>query len=100
MTPEGKVKAAIRAYLKTLPECWYFLPVSNGMGSMGIPDIICCIAGHMVAIECKAPGKENNVTELQKRALAAIQSAGGVAFVASSLDTVKSVLFAEGLVRA
>ena len=58
MTPEGKVKDKIRKFLKELPRCWHFAPVSNGMGVAGIPDILCVIDGRFVGIECKAPGKE------------------------------------------
>lgn len=98
ITPEARVKNKIKVYLKSIPNCWFFLPVSNGMGSMGIPDIMCCIAGRMVAIECKAPGKEKNVTALQDRTLTAIREAGGVAFVASDVLTVILHLAKEGLI--
>lgn len=81
-TPEGKVKAVVVTYLKSLgPRCWYFMPVSNGMGKRGIPDIICCIDGKFVAIETKAPGKLDNVTPHQLTNIQAIQVAGGVAHV-------------------
>jgi len=97
MTPEGKVKEAIRRYLKSLPNCWFYFPVQNGMGIVGIPDIIAVIGGRFVAIECKAPGKEKNTTPNQNRVIEFINKAGGVAFVASSVDTVKAKLFLEGV---
>lgn len=92
MTPEGRVKAAVKAYLKTLANCWWFLPVSNGMGSMGIPDFIICYRGVFIGLETKAPGKENNVTPLQARNIAHINGAGGYAFAASTLDQLKAVI--------
>jgi RecB family endonuclease NucS len=79
-TPEGKVKDAIKRHLKALG-AWYFMPVSNGMGQVGIPDIIVCYRGIFVAIEAKAPGKKTNVTENQKRVMEAIRTAQGWAWV-------------------
>jgi hypothetical protein len=79
-TPEGRVKAKVKEYLKARG-IWWFMPVSNGMGSHGIPDIIAIIDGRFVGIECKAPGKRNNTSELQKTQIAAINAAGGLAIV-------------------
>lgn len=91
-TPEGAVKAKIKSYLKTVPDCWFYMPVQNGMGVVGIPDIIGVINGRFVAIECKAPGKENNVTANQQATIDKINESGGVAFVASGLDTVRVII--------
>lgn len=91
-TPEGRVKAAIKRYLKTLPNCWFYMPVQNGMGVVGIPDIVGLINGRFFAIECKAPGKEKNVTANQRATLDAIVAAGGIAFVASDVAETKKVL--------
>lgn len=78
MTPEGRVKAQVR---KTLVKhgVYYFSPPANGYGRVGIPDIICCMQGKFIAIECKAKG--NTPTPLQRRELEAIHNAGGVAMV-------------------
>ena len=80
-TPESKVKKKLIDYLKSLgSDCFYYMPVQNGMGQSGIPDIICCIKGRMVALECKATRK-NDPTALQAFALDRIQKSGGVAWV-------------------
>ena len=80
-TPESKVKKKLIDFLKSLgSDCFYYMPVQNGMGQSGIPDILCCIKGRMVAIECKATRK-NDPTALQAFALDRIQKAGGVAWV-------------------
>lgn len=80
-TPESKVKKKLIDYLKSLgSDCFYYMPVQNGMGQSGIPDILCCIKGRMVALECKATRK-NDPTALQSFALDRIQKAGGVAWV-------------------
>jgi hypothetical protein len=99
VTPEGAVKKQIIAWLKTLPSCWYFLPVSNGMGVHGIPDIICCINGYFVGIEVKAPGKIDNTTPLQRMQITRIIGAGGLAIVADSLDGAKVGLVSLLLAR-
>jgi hypothetical protein len=85
MTPEGKVKEACKKYLKSIG-AWYFMPVSNGMGQVGIPDIICCYRGIFVAIETKAPGKRNQVTANQERVIEAIRTADGYAWVVDNAD--------------
>lgn len=79
-TPEGKVKAQVKKWLEAR-DAWYFMPVSNGMGKMGVPDFICCIRGLFLAIECKAPGKLGAVTELQKHQIKEIVASGGTAIV-------------------
>jgi Holliday junction resolvase len=85
MTPEGKVKADVKKFLKERG-AWFFMPVSNGMGQVGIPDIICCYKGAFVAIECKAPGKRANVTENQKRVMLEILNAQGYAWVVDDVN--------------
>lgn len=91
-TPEGRVKDAIKKYLASLRHCWFFLPVSNGMGSMGIPDIICCYRGIFVAIETKAPGKLGNVTPLQRAKIDAINNAEGFALAVDCVAAVRELI--------
>jgi hypothetical protein len=90
-TPEGKVKAAVKAFLNTLQDCWWFMPVSNGMGAHGIPDFIVCWRGRFLGIECKAPGKIRNTTKLQDAVLDRINMAGGVTMVVDDVATVRAV---------
>jgi hypothetical protein len=85
VTPEGRVKAGIKAWL-TERRIWFYMPVQNGMGVAGIPDIIACWHGRFIAIECKAPGKAKNTTKLQDFQLASIRESGGYAFVTDSLE--------------
>lgn len=77
-TPESLVKKNVRKVLDQY-EVYHFSPPANGYGRVGIPDIICCVNGYFVAIECKA-GK-GKTTTLQDRELAGIIEAGGVALV-------------------
>jgi len=78
MTPEAAVKAKVKKILESRG-IYYFFPAANGMGRAGIPDVICCMDGHFVGIECKA-GK-GKVTALQERELTRIAGAGGTAML-------------------
>lgn len=88
-TPEGRAKAKIKTYLKSIEDCWFFMPIGGPYSVQGIPDIVGCISGRFFAIEVKAPGKENNTTELQKMQINGICEVGGIAFVASDVETVR-----------
>lgn len=79
-TPEGRVKAAVKKWLKERG-IWFCMPMGTGFGNSGVPDFVCCWGGRFLAIETKAPGKRGNTTVLQKQQIAAIQAALGVAVV-------------------
>lgn len=87
-TPEGRVKEAVRKFLKERG-VWYYQPVQNGMGVVGIPDFICCWQGRFIAIEAKAPGKASQTTANQDRVLQAINEHGGYAVVVDDLESLK-----------
>lgn len=78
MTPEAKVKEAVKNILKT-SQVYFFMPPGTGYGRAGIPDIVACHHGHFIAIECKA-GK-GKTTALQDREIADIKAHGGTALV-------------------
>lgn len=77
-TPEAKVKKKVKEILDQMG-VYHFSPMQNGMGRAGIPDIIGCLDGQFIGIECKA-GK-GTTTALQERELTRIQNAGGYALV-------------------
>jgi hypothetical protein len=85
-TPEGKVKDAVRKYLRA-NHIWFYQPVQNGMGVVGIPDFICCWNGRFLAIETKAPGKLNNTTPNQDRVIKEINDHDGIAVVVDNVDS-------------
>jgi len=91
MTPEGKVKKKVKEYLQSIG-AWYYMPVSNGMGRVGCPDILVCYKGMFMAFETKAPGKIKNVTPNQQREIDEIQRANGLAHVVDDVEQVKSLL--------
>ena len=77
-TPEKAVKAKVKAVLES-EGVYYFMPPANGYGRAGVPDVIACVNGKFLAIECKANG--NKPTALQVREIEAIRAANGVAVV-------------------
>ena len=77
-TPEGLVKDKVVAVLKKYG-VYYFFPATYGMGRSGVPDIICCVSGRFLAIECKA-GK-GKPTALQMHEIDSILNAGGSALI-------------------
>jgi hypothetical protein len=79
MTPEKKVKQKVTKLLDSFGVYWFY-PVATGYGSSGIPDIIACVCGRFIAIECKATSK-NQPTALQLHNLARIKDQGGIAVV-------------------
>ena len=84
MTPEGKVKEEVKRWLKAR-NVWYYMPIQNGMGVVGIPDFVCCWEGRFIAIETKAPGKRANVSANQERQIMGIHQAGGSAIVVDDI---------------
>lgn len=77
-TPEKKVKDQVVKTLKA-NGVYYFFPATFGMGRSGVPDIICCVEGRFLAIECKAGN--NKPTALQDREMNAIVTSGGSAMI-------------------
>lgn len=89
LTPEGKVKKAVAKVLDQ-HKVYYFFPATGGYGRSGIPDIVCCVDGKFMAIECKAEGGE--ITALQHYELTKIESAKGFTFIARP-STVEALAF-------
>jgi Holliday junction resolvase len=77
-TPEALVKGKVTTILK-LEDVYYFFPATHGYGRSGVPDIVACVNGFFLAIECKAG--TNKPTMLQVREIESIRRHGGVAVV-------------------
>lgn len=85
MTPEGKVKAEIKDYLREIG-AYYFMPIQTGYGARTV-DFLVCVAGKFVGIEAKRGG--GAPSKLQQITIDNIQAAGGLAFVATSREDVE-----------
>ena len=77
-TPEGLVKDKVVRILKE-EGAYYFFPATGGFGRSGVPDIVCCVNGQFLAIECKAG--RNQPTALQMNEMSRIRGANGAALV-------------------
>lgn len=78
MTPEGRVKAAVKRELDKLTH-WRFMPVQTGYGTPAL-DFICCINGWFVAIETKKDAKAK-LTDRQLATKKDMEAAGGIVLV-------------------
>jgi hypothetical protein len=90
-TPEVKVKKVVSQTLKEM-KAYVVKPVTGGFGNSGVPDLLVCVSGRFVGIECKAGG--NKPTALQLHNLNAIELAGGIALVIdeSNMHLVKQLI--------
>lgn len=77
-TKEVLVKQKIRKILEK-HGVYYAMPIGSGYGNSGVPDFLCCIRGHFLAIEAKAG--TNKPTALQEKHLDNIAAAGGISMV-------------------
>jgi hypothetical protein len=91
MTPEKKVKEKVK---KLLAEhgAYYFMPATGGYGKSGVPDLVACIDGRFVGIECKANG--GKPTALQDKNLMDIIGKGGISILVdeTGIGSLKALL--------
>lgn len=95
MTPEGKVKARLKANMKArFPDHYSFMPVQTGYGAATL-DVIYCIEGFFVSIETKANG--GKVTARQAGTMGIIRKAEGIAIVVDeqNVDLVGDIIRAQ-----
>jgi Holliday junction resolvase len=78
VTPEAKVKKQVKKILDEL-NCYYFFPATGGFGKSGVPDVVACVGGKFIGIECKANG--GKTTLLQEKNLKDIEYNGGLPLV-------------------
>jgi Holliday junction resolvase len=91
ITPEGKVKKEV-VNLMNKYDVYYFFPATHGYGRSGVPDVVGCVRGKFIAIECKAG--DNKPTALQEREISNIQKAKGHVMVVNegNIDLLEQVL--------
>ena len=87
---ERDIVAKIKAYLKTVPNCFFWKEHGGQYGTAGIPDIIACIDGHFFGFEVKA--EKGKPTALQEAAIRKILKAGGTAAVVRSAGEVRALI--------
>ena len=85
---ESTIQSKVLTYLRSIG---YVVNVMKASKS-GVPDILACVNGRFIGIEMKTPATINDSSPLQILNKEWIVKAGGIAFVAVSLDDVKSKL--------
>ena len=87
---ERDIIAAIKAYIKSIPNSYCYKNHGSYFGQAGLPDLICCIGGRFIAFEVKTDiGK---LTPLQAVEIRKIKEVGGTAEVVRSLDEARAVI--------
>ena len=94
---EDSVVRAILKYINMLPRCVAEKTHGSSYKS-GQPDITAVVAGRRVELEVKRPGG-GEATPLQKRALEKWASGGAVVGCVHSVEEVKDIFKAHGLIR-
>jgi len=84
-TPEALLTKSIRQLLNSVG-IFAWKEWGGPMSTPGVPDIIGCFKGRMIGIEIKS--EKGVVSEYQKEFIENINRAGGLAFVARSLEDV------------
>jgi Holliday junction resolvase len=79
MTPEKRFETKVKRFLKE-QGCWFIKYWGGGSYTKaGIPDLLCCINGHFVAVELKSD--HGTPSPLQMFELEEIDQAGGYAIL-------------------
>lgn len=89
---EKDLSKKIRDKLHSLPDtvCWRN---HGGPHSIrGLPDIVGCSEGFMLALEVKLPGKEHNLTPLQAKKLRDLEAAGAITAVVTTVVQAREVV--------
>ena len=87
---ESEIITAIKGYLKTVEDCFFWKEHGGQFGQAGIPDIIICLGGRFIALEVKT--EKGKPTALQEVTLRRIRKAGGTAEVVRSVADVMTVI--------
>lgn len=89
---ESAVIDRIKRWLKKQDRCYFFKVHGATSQVTGISDLIGVWHGRFVAIEVKSPTARRGMTPRQQLFQDRVKAAGGIAFEARDLDTVKKRL--------
>lgn len=92
MTTEARLRTNIVKALNAYGG-WWIVTHADGYGERGVPDILGCYHGTMIAFEVKLPGKEHTLTPVQSRMIARIKRADGRAAMVTSIDEAMNYVF-------
>jgi hypothetical protein len=86
LTPEGRIKQAVKKRLQELG-AYQFWAVQTGYGTRTL-DVLGGYKGRFFGIECKRPGAEP--TALQQLTIEEIRAAGGIVLVIDNLEMARA----------
>ena len=91
-SPERNLQLAVTTWCKAQPPegFWWFKIHGGPYQRAGVPDLLLCLQGRLVAIELKAPGARP--TALQSAELAKLARAGAVTAVIDSMADFRSLM--------
>ena len=87
MNKETKIQRDIQKYLNNRK---IFNWRNSDSKTSGMPDLMACYKGYLVALEVKTP--EGRPTEIQVKTLEAIRNAGGLGELVKSIEDVETIL--------
>src|SRR5471030_2029961 len=79
MAKEKLFENNVKAFLKTLPNAFFYKHWAGAYSQAGIPDIIASVNGHFVGIEVKA--EDGHPSTLQIRVIELIRKSKGYAYI-------------------
>ena len=97
MRSEKAIENDVKNYIDSLGGWWIKIHGGSNNPSTGVPDLLACINGTFVAVEVKR-SSGGVVSAIQLEQIKRINKAGGVAFVAESLKTVKDELTKHNII--
>lgn len=87
---EAKIQKEILAYLRKEVGGFWWKDAAGPYQQKGIPDIVGCHEGRFFGFEVKRP-LVGELSAIQRHTLAAINAAGGTAYVVTSVEDVRQV---------
>jgi len=86
---EKSIENKIKSYLKSVG-AYYVKYHGNQFSQVGVPDILACYKGYFIGIEVK--NETGKTSPLQDVNIELIKEAGGISFVARSVEDVRKVI--------
>lgn len=98
VTPEGKVKIYVRAFMrKHFPGHFYYSPMGGAFGKSGMPDHLYLWKGILIGIEIKAD--KGRLSELQRQTLDQMREQGALCAVVYGKDDEKMAVIRRAILN-
>jgi hypothetical protein len=90
---ESDLQKAIAKRLNSYCGCFFVRIHGGPYQRIGLPDVVGLYRGTFFGLEIKMPGKERNLTDIQRATLKHINDAGGVGEMITSVEQAEEVVF-------